>query len=168
MDDQRCETCRFWGDSDDLTDAGSTHARGHCKRFPPSVDMGNGWNPIVTDADQWCAEWRAKDSASDELGIGEKIALLNEMLRGCEAKAGRQVRDESLGIRLGRATGAPDREIGELIRRADWLWNQWGRIRGLTFPNKASREYDARRRNGRITVSVHGPNNSKRENDPEH
>ncbi len=50
MDDERCDTCRFW-----LHDEANS---GECHRYPPRAGRrGPSRFPVVT-GDTWCGEWQ--------------------------------------------------------------------------------------------------------------
>lgn len=46
---QRCKECKFWK-------VHNIKYEGSCKRYPPS---GNEY--IITDATDWCGEWKEKE-----------------------------------------------------------------------------------------------------------
>lgn len=67
MDDQFCQTCRFWVllDSDYEKQEGSF---GECMRYPPRVlshDNTYGFIPVTTK-EWWCGEWQLEEDV-DEL-----------------------------------------------------------------------------------------------------
>lgn len=54
---ERCETCRFWDDSD------GNEGGGWCRRYPPTVILtssGFTQHSPMTPDQMWCGEWRAK------------------------------------------------------------------------------------------------------------
>jgi hypothetical protein len=81
MNDERCETCRFWSDCPGVTEESEADKAGYCKRFPPQwandglrsvagpsdfpVLCNLNWCHPVTDATDWCGEWRPLPVVAD-------------------------------------------------------------------------------------------------------
>ena len=57
--DRICENCEFWERR-----GGPEEPTGHCRRFPPSSDIG--W--AITVADDWCGEYESKDQTQPRRG----------------------------------------------------------------------------------------------------
>jgi len=69
MDNQRCETCRFWDWHEYDTVLGHTEDtewNGWCRRYPPVFDVGvdiesddnAAWTQPVTMKHDWCGEYQ--------------------------------------------------------------------------------------------------------------
>lgn len=68
MNDERCETCRFWKRS-----TNEDAPVGECRRFPPFVNIER----TSVGAALWCGEWRAK-AVEKENPLATELALFEK------------------------------------------------------------------------------------------
>lgn len=98
---ERCETCRFWDDSDASIEGGF----GRCRRSPPvlgedvSPDASLGRWPL-TEVGNWCGEWQAQMEAEQARCPTNAVALVQNLDADAIWKRLDELEEESKALRV--------------------------------------------------------------------
>lgn len=74
MDNPRCETCRFWLESEPKSKDDSGY--GPCRRYPPHL---NSQFPYTTP-DNWCGEYQPATEATAEQRFERTVGIIGPQI----------------------------------------------------------------------------------------